>query len=146
VLAGAAITLLTRMHQGTDSDGAKVVASVAIAFVLAGVRLFHSVLDSLLAFAALDTGHAPFGYLDWLRFFGWVVLGNLVGGLGLTTLLRLVRSRSRLVDHRIANDRPVPALAARRSLRPGGRRRPSARRDAPSPVPAPDGPTAARRP
>ncbi|MDQ2754220.1 MAG: formate/nitrite transporter family protein [Actinomycetota bacterium] len=103
LLGGAAITLLTRMHNGTDSDVAKLVASVAIAFLLAGAQLFHSVLDSLLAFAALNTSHAPFGYLDWLGWVGWVILGNVVGGLGLTTLLRLVRSRRRLADHRVAN-------------------------------------------
>lgn len=104
VLAGAAITLLTRMHQGTDSDGAKLVASISIAFLLAGARLFHSVLDSLLAFIALDSGHASFGYLDWLGFLAWVLLGNLVGGLGITTFLRLIRSRARILDHRNAND------------------------------------------
>jgi formate/nitrite transporter FocA (FNT family) len=102
LLGGAAITLLTRMHNGTDSDTAKVVASVAIGFLLAGVRLFHSVLDSLLAFVALDTGHAPFGYVAWLAWLGWIVLANVVGGLGLTTLLRLVRSRQRLLDHHAA--------------------------------------------
>jgi formate/nitrite transporter FocA (FNT family) len=117
VLAGAAITLLTRMHNGTDSEVAKLIASVAVAFVLAGLRVFHSVLDSLLAFVALDTGRANFGYGDWAGFFGFVVLGNMVGGLGLTTLLRLVRSRARLRDHRIAN-RP-----------PGGPNPPAARHD-----------------
>ena len=113
VLAGAAITLLTRMHLGTESDVAKLIASVAIAFVLAGFRLFHSVLDSLLAFLALDTGRAPFGYLDWLGFFVWVVLGNILGGLAFTTLLRLVRSRARIGDHRVANDLPVNPVVRR---------------------------------
>lgn len=108
VLAGGAITLLTRMHQGTDSEVAKLMASVAIAWVLAGLRLFHSILDSILSFTALETGHADFGWLDWLTWFGWVLLGNLTGGLGLTTLLRLIRSRARLVDHRVAHGRPVP--------------------------------------
>jgi formate/nitrite transporter FocA (FNT family) len=96
ILAGGAITLLTRMHNGTDDEMAKLLASVAIGFLLAGTRLFHSVLDS------------PFGYVHWLGWLGWVVLGNMLGGIGLTTLLRLVRSRHRLIDHRVAaehNDR-----------------------------------------
>ncbi len=105
VLAGGAITLLTRMYNGTDEMLPRMVASIAIAFLLAGVHLFHSVLDSLLAFTALCTGHAPFGWLDWIPWFGWAVAGNLVGGLVLTTVLRLVRSRRRLGDYREANDR-----------------------------------------
>jgi formate/nitrite transporter FocA (FNT family) len=107
VLAGGAITLLTRMHNGTDEMVPKLVASVAIAFLLVGLHLFHSVLDSLLAFTALCTGHAPFGWLDWLAWLVWAIVGNLVGGLFLTTMLRLVRSRRRLADYRLANDRPT---------------------------------------
>jgi formate/nitrite transporter FocA (FNT family) len=109
ILAGAAMTMMTRMHNGTDSEVAKLIACVAIGFLLAGARLFHSVLDSLLAFAALSTGRAPFGYLDWAAWLGWAILGNLIGGMVLTTFLRLVRSRARLADHRIANSRrPLP--------------------------------------
>jgi formate/nitrite transporter FocA (FNT family) len=100
VLGGAAITLLTRMQNGTEDDVAKVVAAVAIALVLAGVGLFHSVLDSLILFAALHTGQAPFGYADWAGWFAWTVLGNLAGGVALTTLLRLVRSRRQLGERR----------------------------------------------
>lgn len=106
VLAGSAITLLTRMHNGTESDGAKLVASVVVAFVLAGLRLFHSVLDSLLAFMALTSGRAPFGYLDWGGWFGMTLLGNVVGGVGLTTLLRLLVSHRRLGEHRAAVSGP----------------------------------------
>jgi formate/nitrite transporter FocA (FNT family) len=111
VLGGSAITVLTRMHNGTDDEGPKLLASVAIAFLLAGTRLFHSVLDSLLAFAALDTGHAGFGWADWAGWFAWAVAGNLVGGLVLTSALRLVRSRGRVIDHRIANHKRIPAAA-----------------------------------
>ncbi len=103
-LAGGAITLLTRMHHGTDSDVAKVIASIGIAFLLAGAGLFHSVLDSVLAFAALSTGNAPFGYLDWLGWVWWVLLANMAGGLTLTTLLRLVRSRRQLQEVREESD------------------------------------------
>jgi formate/nitrite transporter FocA (FNT family) len=100
VLGGSAITLMTRMHNGTDSMPAKLVASFGAAFVLAGLRLGHSILDSLLIFSALHTGHAPFGYLDWLGWFAWAVLGNMVGGIGLVTLLRLVRSKDAIVEKR----------------------------------------------
>jgi formate-nitrite transporter family protein len=96
VLGGATITLMTRMQHGTDSMPAKIIACLACAFLLAGLQMFHSILDSLLIFGALISGNAPFGYGDWLGWFAYTVLGNLVGGLGLVTLLRLVRSKDRL--------------------------------------------------
>ena len=100
VLAGGVITLMTRMQQGTDDIMAKILAAVAAGFLLAGLELFHSILDSLLIFGALHTGDASFGYLDWLWFFAYTVAGNTVGGLGLVTLLRLVRSKERLEEER----------------------------------------------
>lgn len=100
VLAGAVITVMTRMQHGTDSVPAKITAAVACAFVLAGFQLSHSILESLLIFTALHTGHTPFGYLDWLGWLGWAILWNVTGGIGLVTLLRLVRSRQRVVYER----------------------------------------------
>lgn len=100
VLAGSVITLMTRMHNGTDSMPARLLASLGAGFVLAGLQLSHSILESLLIFSALHTGQAPFGYLDWLGWFGWTVLGNVAGGVGLVTLLRLIRSRDMLAVHR----------------------------------------------
>jgi formate/nitrite transporter FocA (FNT family) len=100
VLAGATMTLLTRMQHGTDEMSAKMVAAVAVAFLLAGTGMFHSILDSLLIFGALHTGDAPYGYGDWAQFFVTAAIGNVVGGLGLVTLLRLLRSKDRLVDER----------------------------------------------
>lgn len=102
VLAGAAITLMTRMQHGTDSMPAKIVAALAGAFLLAGLQMFHSVLDSLLIFGALQTGEAPFGYVDWLQWFAYTATGNILGGLVLVTLLRLVRSKERLQEERSA--------------------------------------------
>ncbi len=104
VLAGAAITLLTRMQNGTDDDLAKLVAAVGIALVIVGVGLHHSILDSLLVFVAHHAGQDAVGYGDWLPWFGFVVLGNLVGGLVLTTLLRVVRSRERLQQWRSSHE------------------------------------------
>ncbi|MGC2998289.1 formate/nitrite transporter family protein [Streptomyces sp. G35A] len=92
VLGGGVITLMTRMHHGTESMTGKLTASVAAAFVLAGLGLWHSVLDSLIAFAGLHAGGTSYGYADWLGWLAWAVLGNIVGGLLLTTALRLIRS------------------------------------------------------
>lgn len=106
VLGGAAITLMTRMQHGTDSMPAKIAAAVAGAFLLAGLEMFHSILDSLIIFGALQTGDASFGYLDWARWFSYTLLGNLVGGLVLVTLLRLLRSKDRLEEERREADDP----------------------------------------
>jgi formate/nitrite transporter FocA (FNT family) len=100
VLAGGVITLMTRMQHGTDDMSAKMAAAVASAFLLAGLGMFHSILDSLLMFGALHTGDASFGYPDWAKWFGYTVVGNVIGGIGLVTLLRLVRSKERLEDER----------------------------------------------
>jgi formate/nitrite transporter FocA (FNT family) len=100
VLAGAVITLMTRMNNGTESTPARVMASTACAFVLAGLQMSHSILESLLIFCALHTHATSFGYVDWLGWFGWTVLGNAIGGIGLVTMLRLVRSREMLAEHR----------------------------------------------
>jgi formate-nitrite transporter family protein len=103
VLAGAAITLLTRMQNGTDDDVARIVAAVAIAFVIVGAGLLHSVLDTLIVFVAVHAGEPGASLAVWLPWFGWVVLGNVIGGLLLTTLLRVVRSRERLLQWRRAD-------------------------------------------
>lgn len=100
VLAGAVITLLTRMQHATESLGVRLVPAVLMSFVLVGAQLFHSVLDSILMFAGLLTGSADYGYLDWSGALAWSALGNLVGGLGLVTGLRLLR-----VPHRVAESR-----------------------------------------
>jgi formate/nitrite transporter FocA (FNT family) len=109
VLAGAAITLLTRMQNGTENDVAKVFACVGIALVIVGGGLYHSILDSILVFAALDVGAPGIGYGDWLSWFTWTVVGNMLGGLGLVTLLRLVRSQERLAQWRRSGDEPQPS-------------------------------------
>ncbi|QWC85786.1 formate/nitrite transporter family protein [Nocardioidaceae bacterium] len=100
VLAGAAMTLLTRMQAGTGDITGKMGAAIAIAFLLVGTGLFHSILDSLLIFGALHTGDAPFDYGTWLGWIWYVLIGNMIGGLVLVTGLRLLRSKDRLLEER----------------------------------------------
>jgi formate/nitrite transporter FocA (FNT family) len=100
VLAGAVITLLTRMQHATENLGPRIVAAVMMSFVLVGAQLFHSVLDSILMFTGLLTGKADYGWLDWLGALGWSAFGNLLGGLVLVTSVRLLR-----VPHRVEESR-----------------------------------------
>ncbi len=99
VLGGAVITLMTRMQQGTGSDVAKIIAAMAGGFLLAGLQLFHSILDSLFIFGAIDAG-ADISYLDWLGWFWRTLLFNVIGGVVLVTALRLVRTKELLVEKR----------------------------------------------
>ncbi|MGB5952618.1 MAG: formate/nitrite transporter family protein [Ornithinimicrobium sp.] len=97
LLGGAAITLMTRMQAGSDSQVATLAAALAGAFLLIGLGLFHSILDSVIIFGALHSGAEGVSYLNWLAWFWYVIIANVVGGLLLVTVPRLVRS-SQLVD------------------------------------------------
>ena len=111
VLGGSTITLMTRMQQGTDSDPAKLVAAVAGGFLLAGLQLFHSILDSLLVFGAIQGG-TDITYVQWLGWFGYTLLFNVLGGLVLVTALRLVRTKE-LMERRRSGAREDPDRAER---------------------------------
>ena len=110
VLGGSTITLMTRMQQGTDSDMAKMAVAVACGFLLAGLQLFHSILDSLLIFGAIHAG-VQVDYLDWLGWFGYTLLFNILGGLLLVTSLRLLRNKELIRERR--DDAPADPDAAR---------------------------------
>jgi formate/nitrite transporter FocA (FNT family) len=103
VLGGAVITLMTWMQHGTKSTGTRLVPAVTAGFLLAGARLNHAIVNSLLMFAALHSG-APFGYLDWAKTAGFAALGNIVGGVGLVTVLRVLQ-----VPHKVKEERENPA-------------------------------------
>jgi len=90
VLGGTVITLMTWMEHSSDSIGAKLVAAVVAAFLLAAGSLNHVIVVSIEMFAALQA-HAPFGYADWAGMAAWAAFGNTVGGIGLVTVLRLVQ-------------------------------------------------------
>jgi formate/nitrite transporter FocA (FNT family) len=119
VLGGAAITLMTWMQHNTESKGVKLVPAVTGGFLLAGTQLNHAIVNSLLIFSALHTDMAPFGYLDWARTAGLAAVGNIVGGVGLVTLIRLFQ-----IPHVVKAERENPALGVpvgdERRERPGG--------------------------
>jgi formate/nitrite transporter FocA (FNT family) len=90
VLGGVVITLMTWMQHSSSEAAPRIVAAWAIAFVLAGAPLQHAIVISVEIFAALHAG-APFGYADWLGTFAFAAVGNVVGGVGLVTALRLLQ-------------------------------------------------------
>ena len=90
ILGGLVITLMTWMERSTESVPAKLVAAVSAAFLLVAGTLNHAIVVSLLSFAALHAG-APFGYGHWLAVAGLATVGNIIGGVGLVTVLRLVQ-------------------------------------------------------
>ena len=90
ILGGLVITLMTWMERATESVPAKLVAAVSAAFLLVAGTLNHAIVVSLLSFAALHAG-APFGYGHWLAVAGLATVGNIIGGVGLVTVLRLVQ-------------------------------------------------------
>jgi formate/nitrite transporter FocA (FNT family) len=110
ILAGATITLMTRMVNGSASMPARLAAVIASGFILAGLKMSHSILESLLIFASLHAGATSFTYADWAGWFAWTVFGNVLGGIGLVTLLRLVRSKGMLARHRQESAEGDPAL------------------------------------
>lgn len=100
LLAGMVITLMTWMEHGSSSVVARVVAAVVAGFLLAAGPLAHAIVSSQLMFGALIVG-APFGYMDMVGMAAWISLWNLVGGVGLVTLLRLVQvGRSKVEEEK----------------------------------------------
>jgi formate/nitrite transporter FocA (FNT family) len=119
VLGGTVITLMTWMQQSTESVPGKLLAAIAASFLLAAGSLNHAIVVSIEMFAALHAG-APFGYLDWLGILGWACLGNIVGGIGLVTVLRLVQVGGDVVTEtgkQLQKDRKVQRRSRRRSAR-----------------------------
>jgi formate-nitrite transporter family protein len=90
VLGGAAITVMTWMELGSETELGRLVAAVSVAFLLVAAPLNHVIVSSAEMFVALHYG-APFGYADMAGAAGWAVLGNAVGGLGLVTLMRFIQ-------------------------------------------------------
>lgn len=99
VLAGATITLMTRMQHATDSIGVKIVPALLFGALLVGAELFHCILDALFMMGAMFAG-ADISVGTLIAQVSWAVLGNIVGGIGLVTALRVLRVQTRLGETR----------------------------------------------
>ncbi|UVY83202.1 formate/nitrite transporter family protein [Brachybacterium sp. NBEC-018] len=91
LLAGFTITLVTRMGQGS-SEGIVTLANALLSgFLVVGLGMLHGALNSVVIFAAMHAG-APIPYTQWLVWMCWVIPLNILGGLAIITLPRLVRT------------------------------------------------------
>src|SRR4051794_4192999 len=104
LLGGSVITLMTWMQHATESLGTKIVPAVTTGFLLAALKLNHAIVASLLIFAGLHTHATPYGYLDWAATAGWAAFGNMIGGVALVTLLRMLQ-----VPHKVKETANEPA-------------------------------------
>ena len=99
VLAGVVITLMTRMQHASESIGVQLVPAVLFGALISGAELFHCILDSLFIFAAMFSG-ADISIGTWLVALVWSALGNVVGGIGLVTAIRLLRVPRKVMEER----------------------------------------------
>jgi len=121
LLGGAVITLMTWMQHSTESMGVKIIPAVTTGFLLAGLQLNHAIVNSLLIFSGLHTHHSPYGYLDWAKTAGWAALGNIIGGVALVTLLRILQ-----VPHKVKEGASQPSRSVEQD-EPDYKSRPSRR-------------------
>lgn len=99
VLGGMLMTLMTHLQHTTEAAAVRLVPAVIVGFLLVAAHLNHSIVSSISCFAGLLAG-APFGYATWAQLLGIAVAGNLIGGLSLVTMLRLMQ-----VPHKVVRAR-----------------------------------------
>lgn len=104
ILAGFTITLVTRMSQGSSEGIATLANSFISGLLVVGLGMFHGALSSAVIFAAMHAG-AETTYLQWLIWCAWVIPLNMLGGLAIITLPRLVRTWELVAAEREAQRR-----------------------------------------
>jgi formate/nitrite transporter FocA (FNT family) len=93
VIAGATMTLLTWLTHAAERDSARILVALVIGFVIAVPAMNHAVVsfgELLMAGFAHTTAVSTW---DVIRTLLCAILGNIVGGMGLVTLNRLVMAR-----------------------------------------------------
>ncbi|UFU06668.1 formate/nitrite transporter family protein [Ruania halotolerans] len=91
LLAGATITLSTRMQQGTSNDVVVALICLASGLLVIGLGMLHGALNAIVIFAAMFAG-ADITLWQFLSWFGVVIVFNMLGGLLVITVPRLART------------------------------------------------------
>lgn len=92
VLAGATITLSTRMQQGTTNDVVTALTCLVSGLLVIGLSMLHGALNAIVIFAAMLAG-ADISIGTFAQWFAIVIPFNMLGGLLVIALPRVVRTR-----------------------------------------------------
>jgi formate/nitrite transporter FocA (FNT family) len=94
VVAGAVMTLWTWMSEAAETDIARIVIALLVGAMLAVPTLNHVVVGTGEMMFGVMAGTSSLGsWSDVYQNFAIALVGNLVGGLGLVTLTRVVQAR-----------------------------------------------------
>ncbi|WP_298583169.1 formate/nitrite transporter family protein [uncultured Kocuria sp.] len=104
LLAGSTITLGTRMAQGSGSEVVHTFIALIDGLLVVGLGMLHGALNSAIIFGAMHAG-ADISYTEWLLWMLWVIPLNMVGGLVVITLPRLVRTLELIKKERAKQNR-----------------------------------------
>lgn len=91
LLAGATITLSTRMQQGTDNDVVAALVCMISGLLVIGLGMLHGALNAIVIFAAMLAG-ADITIGQFLEWFAIVIPFNMLGGLLVIALPRMIRT------------------------------------------------------
>ena len=91
LLAGSTITLGTRMSQGSSNEVVHTAIALIDGLLVVGLGMLHGALNSAVIFGAMHAG-ADISYTAWLVWMLWVIPLNMVGGLVIITMPRLIRT------------------------------------------------------
>ncbi len=92
LLAGATITLSTRMQQGTADDVVSAIVCMSTGLLVIGFGMLHGAINAIVIFAAMLAG-AEISIPGFLQWFGIVIVFNMLGGLLIIALPRIIRTR-----------------------------------------------------
>lgn len=91
LLAGATITLSTRMQQGTSNDVVTAIVCLVSGLLVIGLGMLHGALNAMVIFAAMLAG-ADISIGQFLTWFAIVIPANMLGGLLVISLPRVIRT------------------------------------------------------
>lgn len=104
LLAGSTITLGTRMSQGSSNEVVHTAIALIDGLLVVGLGMLHGALNSAVIFGAMHAG-ADIPYTQWLVWMLWVIPLNMVGGLVIITMPRLIRTLELIRKERGQQDR-----------------------------------------